>query len=367
MLKVRRTISKIAAAVMAAAIIIGMPVGLTAKADGLDITKPVSLTIQVNDPDTKNPVQGMKFRAYRVADYLATGEFALLTTVDNDVKSAYKKIDVSEPSAEDCATFAKTVSGYFTSKNVTPDAVGTTDNTGKAVLGGNDLKAGMYVVLSDPIRISNGDNSRIYTMGEILVSLPWRQRVEPEWDYDYDIDIAAKLEVVDRTAVHVIKSWVGDGGTSSVRPTEITVELLGNGLTVDTQRLSAANNWTYDWTDLDSDTRWTVIERNVPQNYVQSLNQTGYTFQIINTYVEPFSPPPVITPEPPIEYVDVPPPEVMGVRRVPAGPDVQETIGEVLGASRLPQTGVLWWPVPILFLAGGAMFVYGFRDVTRER
>ena len=63
---------------------------------------------------------------------------------------------------------------------------------------------------------------------------------------------------------------------------------------------------------------------------------------------------------PPEETVE--PPAVLGVRREEPGPDVPEVTGQVLGSSRLPQTGVLWWPVPVMLLIGCGMMAYGYRE-----
>jgi hypothetical protein len=65
-------------------------------------------------------------------------------------------------------------------------------------------------------------------------------------------------------------------------------------------------------------------------------------------------------------------PEVMGAYREPEleQGDVlgaaREFFPAVLGASRLPQTGQLWWPVPIFFLAGLFLMFLGFERRRKE-
>jgi hypothetical protein len=49
------------------------------------------------------------------------------------------------------------------------------------------------------------------------------------------------------------------------------------------------------------------------------------------------------------------PPAVLGAVRNPGG----GTQPQVLGANRLPQTGQLWWPVPVLLISGAALMIYG--------
>ena len=46
---------------------------------------------------------------------------------------------------------------------------------------------------------------------------------------------------------------------------------------------------------------------------------------------------------------------------------IGKALPQVLGARRLPQTGQLWWPVPILLTAGILLFVSGLRDNLRKR
>ena len=121
-------------------------------------------------------------------------------------------------------------------------------------------------------------------------------------------------ETVERT---VVKVW-DDKGSESGRPASVTVTLLADGAAYDTQVLSDANGWRFTWTDLpatDSDGEaisWWVSE-NAVAGYTPSVSASGATLVLINSVSSP----------------------------------------------KLPQTGQLWWPVPVLALGGLALLVVG--------
>ena len=205
----------------------------------------------------------------------------------------------------------------------------------------------------------------------------------------------------DTVSRQVIKLW-RDEGHEAQRPESITVELLRNGEVYDTVKLSDANNWKYDWTNLPKDSEWTVREAGVPVQYTVSTVQEGTAYILTNTYIT--------EPEP----IDV---EVLKIwkdeghenerpKKITAAllrdgvvyetvalhaengwsyqwhaldPSYTWTVKEqtVLDKytssavrdgdvfiitntySVIPQTGQLWWPVPILLAFGLGMIVIG--------
>jgi hypothetical protein len=95
------------------------------------------------------------------------------------------------------------------------------------------------------------------------------------------------------------------------------VQLLQNGNLYDTVILSKENDWSYEWKNLPSDFNWTVVEKKIPNGYFLSVDKKKNGIILTNRYKEP------------------PPPPEEGI----------------------PQTGQLWWPVP-LFLVVGCAFLY---------
>ena len=120
----------------------------------------------------------------------------------------------------------------------------------------------------------------------------------------------------DTTRRSVIKVW-NDKNYETKRPQSVKISLKCNGETYDTQVLSAANNWRCSWDTLpryDADGNeyvWTLEEEKV-NSYVGSLSTVGYTFILTNSYT-----------------------------------------------GKIPQTGLLWWPVPLLIAGGLALLIVG--------
>lgn len=124
------------------------------------------------------------------------------------------------------------------------------------------------------------------------------------------------------TDVNVMKIWAGD--TEEVRPVEISVNLLKNGITEDTQVLSAANQWYYCWRDLSIEDNWTVEEAAVPENYEAScIEAENNSWVITNTYKAPENPVDPTDPVDPVDPVDpYIPPYIPDVPDVPDIPDI---------------------------------------------
>ena len=84
--------------------------------------------------------------------------------------------------------------------------------------------------------------------------------------------------------------------------------------------------------------QWRVVERDVPDGYTVTVEREGRVFVITNTKPDD-TPEPSESPEP------------------STSPDEPE---------KLPQTGQLWWPVPLLFCAG-LIFVAAGLIIRRRR
>ena len=189
----------------------------------------------------------------------------------------------------------------------------------------------------------------------------------------------------------VLKIW-SDSGHRDERPESVTVELLRNGVVWDTVTLSERTSWRYVWENLDNRYTWTVRERSV-SNYWPTYSQEGVTFTITNTYNpgEPSSPPPGNNPpgnppsspprlNPPDEETELDDPDVplapppdeeteLDDPDVPLAPPPDEEVeldDPDVPLEDLPQTGQLWWPVPMLAAGGMFLFLIGWARNRRE-
>lgn len=202
----------------------------------------------------------------------------------------------------------------------------------------------------------------------------------------------------------VVKIW-DDASYEDQRPTQITVELLENGSVYDTVTLNAQNEWTHRWDGLNSDSRWTIREVDVPEHYTAEVKEDGNVFLLTNTYK------PDETTVEPVEvsvlkiwkdegHSEIRPSQIevallcdghvydvvtlsdengwsyhwsdlKGTRNWTVTEYTQldqytfyvgrdgDTFIITNTYSEIPRTGQLWWPVPMLFAAGLAMIVIG--------
>ena len=94
---------------------------------------------------------------------------------------------------------------------------------------------------------------------------------------------------------------------------------------------------------------------------------------LTNTYKPETPPPPPDTPNPPPDTPNPPPDTPNNPPDTPGFPSLPEVLGairnlpEVLGARRLPQTGLLWWPIPLLVIVGVVLIVKGIRKNNKAK
>lgn len=220
-----------------------------------------------------------------------------------------------------------------------PAASAVTDAQGRAVFAG--LAEGKYLLVgkSHPV----GD--QICEVEMSLLDIPGK---DEDGNILTNVTVEPKFSLKDDTEIEyrIIKIWEDDGSPS--RPGEITVELFRNGALHSTVTIGKADSWRYSWTETDPAAIWTVVEA-VPEGYSAACQRDGNTFVITNTLDAE-------QPSDPTGPSETPPEET----------DPPETTKP--GGSKLPQTGQLWWPVPLLALAGLILFLLGWirRKESRD-
>lgn len=347
--------SRMAALILALCLLTVIPAqALTGPFDQMH-GEPCSLTVTFDPAGV--PAQGVRFRLWKVAEVSATGYTPLPFVWQYHVLEG----------VEGWSAMASTLYGYLLRENVAPTVEKTTDEAGKVHF--EALAQGLYLLAGDTLTYGG----RIYTPTPNLVCLPnsadfstWESQVEMTSKYTSRSTGGGKPTTVDR---HVLKSW-NDGGHEEERPREIAVDLLRDGEVYDTMYLTAENNWRGDWTGLDADADWQVVERE-SDRYTVLVESQGVTFQVTNTWraSEEDLPDPDVPMEgdpnkptdPPEEQLwdpDVPMtgPDTPGEGSTgPEGPDADKPAA----GDKLPQTGQLWWPVAPLALCGLVCLVIG--------
>lgn len=251
-------------------------------------------------------------------DFILGGDFA-----DYPVK-------LDDLSAEAITAAAETLENYVVTDKISPIAEGETDSKGEIKF--ENLKSGIYLVSGKELQVGN----TIYIPSAILIEIR---------DGNVDLDAYPKfyLDVSgsEFERYTVKKIWENDENSLADRTTSITVEIYCDETLSETITLNNENNWTYEWS-AQKGHRWRVKETNVPDKYTVSYRSNETQFAIINSHQTETT---VTTPTTTAAVTDT----------------------TTKYEPKLPQTGQLWWPVPILVL-GGMIFVgIGCRLISRNK
>jgi hypothetical protein len=216
-----------------------------------------------------------------------------------------------------------------------------------------------------------------------------------------------------------VKIWE-DTGYESTRPTSVTVALMQDGKLYDRVVLSKDNNWRYRWENLDANSKWELAEDGVPANYTATYVLDGNSFIVTNTRtitktsssgggskrVDPgtkvtteatteattasaviINPTPNPQPdetEEPTEITtnefdeDIPDlddnPDEIGEEHeddeIVSTPDDTPSgtpVSTPKKTGTLPQTGQLWWPIPLALICGILLLMLGTNLSSEKR
>ncbi|WP_156008984.1 Cna B-type domain-containing protein, partial [Streptococcus ruminantium] len=88
----------------------------------------------------------------------------------------------------------------------------------------------------------------------------------------------------EKVSVPVTKTWNDNNDQDGKRPQSITVNLLADGKVVQSQEVTAANNWEYTFTDLPKYANGKEIVYTVTENAVEGYTTTYDKYNITNSY-----------------------------------------------------------------------------------
>lgn len=275
-----------------------------------------SLTIQY-------PTGGAEFSFYKVAEFSEYGEFDVLAPFDSYMNEIYE-LDILENDTDEITTdtwrnLAFALDTYVTADKINPDFEEEVDDEGALQI--NNLEKGLYLIRGEKVVI----DEILYTTSPVLVTVPNRD-VQGAWNNQVTLDYSGKLYAEDIDEYTVVKIW-DDEHYENNRPEKIEVTLYKDGEKFDEVILNEENNWEYTWEKLPQGATWSAKENKVPAGY-----KVTYVREDDATVIEN-----VFTP--------VPPPQSGG---------------------KLPQTGQLWWPVPIMAILGVAFLATGLARRNSE-
>lgn len=317
-------------------------------------------TLRIEYRYDNTPIEGAVFKVYRVADvsaggtsYWLSGNFASYPVVLNGLDN------------ESFQFAAQTLAGYAMLDEISPDATLTTDQEG--IASSMNFKPGLYLILGEWLYEGEG----AYVSMPVLVQLPASdEESEDGWNYNLTVVPKSKFIKIGEHPVSrkVLKVW-DDQGYENERPEEIEVCLLCDGKLYGTVKLNAENNWRHTWSNLSGRNEWTMVEKT-EQGYTVLACEEGITTVITNTYEEneepsePTKPTDPSEPTKPTEPSESTEPTKPSDATEPSEPSkstepTDSTKPTTPSKPQLPQTGMLWWPVPLLVALGLVLIVVG--------
>lgn len=373
----RKDFRRVLALVMAVAVAVGLTVPAVYAASDFNSIEKCSITVNISD---KVPEKGgITVNVYKVADAQVKNGYVSYTKTPLFEPDGEWMEDVSLSSTEDqWPARAKTLAGY-TAKEGFTDRAGAqegvdfwtvkTDDNGSVYIG--SLSRGLYLITVETVK----QGRTTYTFTPALRCLP-SLNDDREWEPDQIVNPKVGTSTSggggSSTSVTAIKIWK-DEGNESDRPDSVTVELLCDGKLYDTKTLNKSNNWRYTWSGLAKGNTWTINEVGAPSDkYTVVTESEGTVFTVTNTHTTEIDDPDTPLDPGPGTGGDIPPTNIDDPD-VPLDPgitpdeptDIQDPATPT-NAVKLPQTGQLWWPVPILAVAGIAFFSIGWLRSRKD-
>ena len=268
-------------------------------------------------------LSGMQWRLYKVGErqnneFVLTGEFADY------------QVDLNDMSADNISSAAKTLEAYAAADQIPTIAAGKTDENGE--LRFDDLETGLYLAAGKVLQVGNV----YYVPSALLIDVD-----EEGGSLDYNAYPKFYYAVIDSNlkSYAVKKVWIGDEGNTQERPVSVTVDIYKDDILEDTVVLDESNDWQYGWIDPEASSKWYVVERNIPENYRVSIENNMTQYLIKNSYV------------------------TTTVTTTATESNYSEKTSSTTKAAetKLPQTGQLWWPVPLLGAGGLLSIGIGLR------
>lgn len=182
-----------------------------------------------------------------------------------------------------------TLEAQILANNIASAQTAVTDKTGAVCFDG--MKPGLYLVSA--VYVSQDDLRCLFDSA--LIAVPG---MNADGLWQYDISVTPKPEELppvvpdEDMEFRVLKLWKGDERNPD-RPQSVEIEIFCDGIPYDTAVLSETNHWSYSWTAKDNGANWKVVERNIPDGYMMTLEERETTFVLTNVWVpeNPETPP----------------------------------------------------------------------------
>lgn len=241
-------------------------ISTTSAKEKIDISRKGSLTLNYNYDDYL--FDNINVKIYKVA------------SVTNDFQYQISPNFLEHPIningiifKEEWNILENTLNSYIIADDIKEDSSHLVEDNTLRI---ENLEVGLYFIKTKTI--DNKDYKLIFD--DFLINIP---NLDDDGYWDYDVNIYPKIEQYipeyEKITYTVIKEWQDD---SNNRPNQIEIEIYKDDVLMEKKTLSSLDNWKYSWDTIDDGSNWTVIERNIPDNYSVSIINKSNKFIIIN-------------------------------------------------------------------------------------
>ena len=329
----------------------------------------VPLEIRCENED--GGLSGIQLKVYKVGVKNAEGKYE----VTGDFKSypvSLKEITTATAAAD----AANTLENYAVLDKIPPLYQGETDESGS--FSAAELDKGLYLLCGE----------KYIQEGQWVIPTPSLIKVDSkELNSGEIIKVLTKFELKkmpeENSAEYGVKKvWDILDQFTEKQPTSIKVGIYDNGELAEEVTLDEENDWEYYWQG-EADHDWRVKEIEIPEDFTVVYRNNETLYQIENTYTitegggddnPDSSKPDDSKPEESVPDSSKPddskPEESVPDSSKPDDsktPSSSKSETSSVTDTSLPQTGSLWWPVPVLGGAGVILIAAGVRVSSKKK
>ena len=386
----------------------GITYSSRAYATDIDVDRRCEFQIEMFEDGV--PLRGMTFNIYHVADMNPDGTYGKV-----DPRFADYKIDPNFKNQNEWLRFASTLEMSIIRDGISSDAKRVTDEDGMISI--DNLSTGLYMVSGLDYRHDN----HLHEVNPFMVTLP--TKIDGNWQYDIlsHPKYPGEVEVPKKVSYNVVFLW-DDEGKEDQRPDSVEIALvkMNNsgvsnysrrkstrslvnqcyafeendvneyGVVVDTATIYADTGWKHTWKNIDYGWEYDIVTDELQDYYITAAyDKHTFIFRHRNIecisegeFEDPFAKPNDDSSsngnnEDEHTSGGVVDSNANGESDKNMGSDI-EKIDQNKNSSaskdntssnngrkdKLPQTGQLWWPVPLMILVGLILCMIG---IVRRR
>lgn len=285
------------------------------------------------------PVADVSWSVFRIGEKNSKGEY-VLTGDFADYPVSLKNIE-SSSAMQDVAV---TLENYAVLDSVAPNLAGVSDKEGNVALG--NVGVGLYLVCGEKIT----SDTRKITPAPMLIEFTDEEIAQgnivayPKFEIE-NFRADSKMEF------GVRKIWDMLDKSEDLRPSDITVGIYRDGKLVEKAVLNSENNWEYFWTG-EPRYDWRVKEIDIADNFTVIYRKNETLFNVENTYSDDYGGDSSMSSSVPDSSISQP--DISSSK-------IDTSSKTSSSGEGIPQTGSLWWPVPVLAGVGVIFIAVGGR------